>query len=225
MHWVFRSVAVLASASLLIMASAVALAQGGDLAVAISPVGGSGVSATANLTAAGNQTNVTVSFAGLTPGSTNETEIHFGTCANTGGIEFSFPNVVANAAGNASLSTTVNASLASLQDGNHLIHTHLTNAAGNVLACGNIPAAAVAMATNTAVATATQAAVASATAVPSASATAVAAATAVATATPAALPVTGDPGLPVLPLIIVGAAVIVSGFALGRSTFRGRRGQ
>jgi hypothetical protein len=176
------------------------MAQGGDLAVAISPVGGSGVSATANLTAAGNQTDVTVSFAGLTPGSTNETEIHFGTCANTGGIEFSFPNVVANAAGTASLSTTVNASLASLQDGNHLIHTHLTNAAGNVLACGNIPVAAVATAT----------------AVPSASATAVAAATAVATATPAALPVTGDPGLPLLPLILIGAAAIGSGVVLGR---------
>jgi hypothetical protein len=198
--------------------SAVALAQGGDLTVAISPVGGSGVSATANLTAAGNQTDVTVSFAGLTPGSTNETEIHFGTCANTGGIEFSFPNVVANAAGNASLTTTVNASLASLQDGNHLIHTHLTNAAGNVLACGNIPVAAVAMAT------ATHAAVATATPAAMASATAVAAATAVATATATAvaLPVTGDPGLPVLPLIIVGSAVIASGLALGRSASQRR---
>jgi hypothetical protein len=219
MNWGFRSVAVLTSALLLLAGSAVAFAQGGnDLAVAVNSVGGSGVSATANLTAAGAQTDATVAITGLTPGSTFETEFHFGTCANTGGIAFSFPTVVANAAGNASASTTVNATLASLQDGNHLIHIHVTNAAGNVLACGDVPVAAVAAATATPMETA-----ATATAMPVA--TAVAAATAIATvsATPANLPVTGEPGLPFLPLIIFSAAVITSGVIVSRSMSRRRQ--
>ena len=207
----------------LVLNAAVAFGQtGNDLTVTVSPVGGSGASATVTLTAAGNQTNVALSATGFTPGTSNESEIHFGTCANTGGIAFSFPNFVADAAGNGTVSTTVNAPLATLQDGNHLIHIHLTSAAGNVLACGDIPMAAAAAATATPVATAT--AVAAATATPMATAVAAAAATATpmataaaaVTATPAALPVTGGPGIPLGPTLVVSLGAAGLGFVLRR---------
>ncbi len=196
--------AALGAVALILQASVAFGQSGSDLVVTISPVGGSGVSAIANLTAAGNQTNITVSATGLAPGSTNETEIHFGTCANIGGIAFAFPVVVANSSGNATLSTTVNASLASLQDGNHLIHIHVASAAGAVLACGNIPVAMAA-------ATATPAATAAATA------PAVATVVAAATATPAALPVTGGPDIPLVPTLALSLGAAGLGLVLRRA--------
>jgi hypothetical protein len=203
-----------------------ASAQGNDLSVSLGSVGGSGVTAAATLTASGNQTVVTVSAQGLTPGSTNENEIHFGTCANTGGIAFTLSNLVPGANGTATTTDTINATLASLQDGNHEMHIHMTSAAGTVLACGNIAqAAAVAAASPTAAATATAAratAVATATAAaatvtPVAQAT-VAGATAVATttATPAALPATGGLPLPIAPASALGAAAFAFGYYLRR---------
>jgi hypothetical protein len=58
-----------------------------------------------------------------------------------------------------------------------------------------------------------------------AAATAIAAATAVATvtATPANLPVTGEPGLPFLPLIIVSVAAISSGVIVIQSMSKRHR--
>jgi hypothetical protein len=214
MHWIFRLVAVLASASLLLAASAVAFAQNGDATVSLSSEGGSGVTATASLTAVGNQTSISITAAGLPANTSHAWAIGNGTCANRQGDAFDFFDLTSGAGGTASATDTAAATLASLQDGNHNVHIH-TNLSANstVVACGNIPAAAVATATQVAAATATPAAVASATAVSTASATAVAAAT----ATAVSLPVTGDPGLPILPLILIGAGAIGSGLFLGRS--------
>jgi hypothetical protein len=212
MHLVFRSIAVLASASLLLAGSTVAFAQNGDAAVTLSPVGGSGVTATATLTAAGNQTSISITATGLAANSAHTWAIGMGTCANRQGDAFDFADLTAGANGTASATDTATATLASLQDGNHNIHIHTnTDATSAVVACGNIPAAAVA--------TATPAAMASVTAVATAAATAVASAT----ATPVSLPVTGDPGLPLLPLIVVGIAAIGSGVVLSRSMSQRRR--
>jgi hypothetical protein len=196
----FSRIAVAIScAGLLALTVAIASAQGGgDLSVTLNSVGGSGASAVATLTAAGNQTDVTITASGFAAGTSNEPEVHFGTCANTGGIAFSFPTFTANAAGQGTVSATVPISLATLQDGNHLFHIHLTSAEGNVLACGNIPVAAVA-----------------ATATPAATAVAVATSVATATATATAkLPVTGSPGLPMTPLVLVSIAVVAIGILL-----------
>ncbi len=199
---------VLMGAALALMLT-VAFAQA-SVTVTLTPVGGSGVTATATLTAVGNQTTITVAAQGLTPGSTTDSEVHFGTTANPGGIAFDLGNLVAGADGTATATTTINASLASLQDGNHFLHLHVLNAEGAVLATGDIPMAA-------AVATATPAVTAvAATATPSATAVAV-------TPTAAALPSAGeDPGsgFPIgLPAAAAAAAVaLVAGLFLIRRT-------
>ncbi|HEX2986584.1 MAG TPA: hypothetical protein VHS06_00185, partial [Chloroflexota bacterium] len=194
-------------------------AQATDLTVTQTPVGGSGVTATTTLTAVGNQTTITVAARGLTPGSTTNSEVHFGTVANPGAIAFDLGNLVAGADGTATATTTVNASLASLQDGNHFLHIHVLNAEGAVLANGDIPMAAAVAAATPSVVTATPAATAAAVATATPSATVVAVA-----ASPAALPSAGeDPGAGSqagLPGIVAAAAVValLAGVVLRRRT-------
>lgn len=201
--------------ALLALSLTIASAQGRTVTVTENTVDASGVTATVTLTEQGSQTMITVSAQGLTPGSSNENEVHFGTCANTGNIAFTLSPLVGSANGTAAVSTTINAPLASLQDGNHLLHIHATNAAGAVLACGDIPMAAAAA---TATPAATSPAVA-ATATPAATAVAAMAtpmATPVATATttPATLPATG--GMPKMPVAALGAALLGIGYYVRR---------
>lgn len=220
MHLVRMFIAVITSASLLLVGGAVAFAQSGDATVTLSPVGGSGVTATATLTAVGNQTSIAITATGLAANSQHTWAVGNGTCANRQGDAADFSDLTAGTNGSASATDTAAATLASLQDGNHNIHIHANLSANSgLLACADIPAAAAATATPAAAATAvpTGVATASATAVATAAATAVAGAT----ATPVSLPATG--GAPILPLIVLGAAVIGSGAFLSRSAFHRRR--
>jgi len=186
----------------------VALAQG-DVTVTENSVGGSGVTATATLTAVGNQTSITVSARGLTPGTENMNQVNFGTCANTGGDAFILSNLMAAADGTATATTTINATLASLQDGNHLLHIHRGAGAqeGAIVACGDIPVAAAAAAATPA---------AAATATPAVAATATPAATVTVTASPTALPKAGGPVVPLIPAAALGAAALGLGMLFRR---------
>src|SRR6516164_1976798 len=116
MHLVFRSIAVLASASLLLAGSTVAFAQNGDASVTLSPVGGSGVTATATLTAVGSQTSISITAAGLAANTSHAWAIGNGTCANRQGDAFDFFDLTSGANGTASATDTAAATLASLQD-------------------------------------------------------------------------------------------------------------
>lgn len=99
----------------------------------------SGQSGTATLTAAGDQTEVVVAVTAAvsTADEPQPIHIHLGTCgANLGGVDHSLTGVVGGAS-----TTTVDATLASLMDGDHAINLHKSGAEiGTYTSCGNIPA-------------------------------------------------------------------------------------
>ncbi len=186
----------------LILALAGVVSAQQTVTVPINPVAGSGVSGTATLTAVGNTTTVSLSVSGFAPNTSHATHIHTGTCANPGGIVIDLPTLTADASGAASATATVNASLASLMDGNHIIQTHVTSGAnfGAGVACGDIPVTAVAAATPAAT-------------------VAVAAATATPAAVAAAPAVTGGPE----PLMAAALLAALGSFVLGSSMLLRRR--
>ncbi|MBI2953620.1 MAG: CHRD domain-containing protein [Chloroflexi bacterium] len=145
-HKLYRMAAVAAILTLVLSLSVgVAFAQ--QVSFSMNPLGGSGISGTATLEAVGNQTTVTVTLSGLAPGSERQGHFHTGTCANIGPIQIPLPNMVAGADGTGTVTATVNAPLASLQDGNHLIafHTALAETPtlpGPTTTCGNVPTGA-----------------------------------------------------------------------------------
>ncbi|MGE5619461.1 MAG: hypothetical protein ACM3US_09400 [Sphingomonadaceae bacterium] len=134
-------VGVLLALSLSVVFAATAIAQQQTVTVAINPVGGSGVSGTATLTGMDGTTQVALNVSGFQPNTSHATHFHVGTCANPGSIVIDLPTLTADANGNASATATVNASLASLMDGNHLVQTHVTSGAnfGAGIACGDVP--------------------------------------------------------------------------------------
>ena len=97
----------------------------------------SGQSGTATLTAAGAQTEVVIAVTAAASTADEPQPIHFGTCgANLGGVDHSLSGVVGGAS-----TTTVDATLASLMDGDHAINLHKSGAEiGTYTSCGNIPA-------------------------------------------------------------------------------------
>lgn len=105
------------------------------------PAGGGDQTGTATLTAAGDQTEVVVSIDPSPEGAEVEqpAHIHAGTCGdNLGAVEYPLTNVV-----DGSSTTTVDASLASLQTGDFAINVHKSGEEiGVYVSCGNIPAAA-----------------------------------------------------------------------------------
>lgn len=105
------------------------------------PDGGGDQTGTATLTAAGDQTEVVVSIDPSPEGADVEqpAHIHAGTCGdNLGGVEYPLTNVV-----DGSSTTTVDASLDSLQTGDFAINIHKSGEEiGVYVSCGNIPAAA-----------------------------------------------------------------------------------
>jgi hypothetical protein len=127
--------------SLTMVLVATAFAQQ-TVTVTLNPMGGSGVSGTAVLTAVGNTTQISLSASGFAPNTSHATHIHTGTCANQGPVQFPLPDLTADASGNATATTTLNVPLASLMDGNHMVQTHVTTGAnfGPGIACGDIPA-------------------------------------------------------------------------------------
>jgi hypothetical protein len=110
--------------------------------VQLDPVGESGVSGTATLTAAGDGTDVVLDVEGLAPGADARATMHAGTCAVPSASFAALPDLKADATGRATATGSVlfrgteNVALATMADGEHIIAIHQ---AGQVVACGVIP--------------------------------------------------------------------------------------
>jgi len=107
--------------------------------VTLSPENNSGISGTATLTPMGSQTQVVINVTGEPAGASEPDHIHTGQCGpSLGGVKFPLKNVE-----NGTSTTTVNATLASLETGGFAINLHESAAnIGHFIACGNIPAMA-----------------------------------------------------------------------------------
>lgn len=112
--------------------------------VQLEPVGGSGVSGTAVLTAAGEGTTVELDVQGLAPGASARAAMQANTCAMPSASFAALPDLQADASGKAVATGsalfrgTDNVALATMADGGHVI----TVQTGQMVACGVIPAAA-----------------------------------------------------------------------------------
>src|SRR5215472_16187837 len=115
----------------------VALAD--SITVNLDSLNDSGISGTATLTSNGATTDVVVNVTGEPAGGSEPVHVHTGQCGPTlGGVKFPLKNVE-----NGTSTTTVNATLASLETGGFAINLH--ESAANIshfVACGNIPAMA-----------------------------------------------------------------------------------
>ena len=93
----------------------------------------SGQSGTATLISRGGDTTTVIVEA--TAGISELNHIHLGQCGDTlGGVDHGLTNT-----NGGQVSTVVDATLASLQDGNHAINLHEKGSPGNYTSCGNIP--------------------------------------------------------------------------------------
>jgi hypothetical protein len=112
-----------------------------QVTVQLEPVGGSGVSGTATLTAAGDGTQVALDVEGLAPDAAARATMQAGTCATPSASFAALPDLTADAAGRATASgavlfhATENVALATMADGEHIIAIHTDQ----VVACGVIP--------------------------------------------------------------------------------------
>jgi LPXTG-motif cell wall-anchored protein len=113
--------------------------------VTMGPTGGSGVSGTAQLTGMGNQTQVVVTVQGAPPNGTHVNHIHTGSCEQMGGIAFPLTDLRIDSTGRGSATTTVSATLATIQGAAHYVNVHAGPALPSPgVSCGNIPRAAAA---------------------------------------------------------------------------------
>ncbi len=109
--------------------------------VRLDPVGGSGVSGTATLSAAGDGTRVALDIKGLAPGAEARGSMRAGTCAWSGASFATLPDLKADADGRARATGSVlfhgteNVALETMADGEHIIGIQ----AGQFGACGVIP--------------------------------------------------------------------------------------
>ena len=109
--------------------------------VRLDPVGGSGVSGMATLTAAGEGTQVELDIQGLAPGATARATMQANTCTMPSASFAALPDLQADATGRATATGSVlfrgtdNVALATMADGAHII----TIQTGQVVACGVIP--------------------------------------------------------------------------------------
>ena len=112
------------------------LVAGKVVSITLDELNSSGQSGTATLTEIGNSTQV-VLFLSAATSQTEKVHIHSGQCGDTlGGVDFTLTSFVDGSGGS---TTTVPATLASLQDGDHAINTHDASVVAIYTACGNIP--------------------------------------------------------------------------------------
>jgi hypothetical protein len=116
------------------------LAQGA-VTVQLDPLGESGVSGTAILTAAGEGTEVGLEVTGLTPGAEARVTMHANTCAMPSASFAPLPGLKADATGRATATGRVlfhnmDVALTVMADGQHVI---FVRAGGQAVACGVIP--------------------------------------------------------------------------------------
>ena len=99
----------------------------------------SGISGSAVLTPMGNQTQIVVTVTGEPAAGSEPMHVHTGQCGATlGGVKYPLKNVEGGTS-----TTTIAASLDSLQTGDFAINAHESAAnIKNYIACGNIPAIA-----------------------------------------------------------------------------------
>jgi hypothetical protein len=109
--------------------------------VQLDPVGESGVSGTATLTAAGDGTDVALDIQGLAPGADARATMQANTCDMPSASFAALPDLKADAAGRATATGSVlfrgteNVALETMADGEHIIAIQT----GQVVACGVIP--------------------------------------------------------------------------------------
>lgn len=141
--WQLKSLS-LGGTSLVVLA--LLLLSGGVMAqeevtVQLDPVGESGVSGTATLTAVGDGTNVAIDVEGLASGANARTTMHAGTCAMPSASFAALPNLNADATGKATTTGSVlfrgteNIALEIMTDGEHIIAIQTEQ----TVACGTIP--------------------------------------------------------------------------------------
>ncbi len=120
-------------------ASSMTFAQGAALNLTFGPGRDATQAGTVTLTPQGDQTVVVVKMAANPAGTDQLAHIHSGHCPGVGPVVFPFNNLV-----NGTSTTTINTTLAAVQDGNHSINVHqgTTPPATNIYtACVDIPAA------------------------------------------------------------------------------------
>lgn len=139
-----RGLALLVVVALVLTATAqfspAVTAQEEAVTIDLAAIEDSGISGTATLTPMGEQTEVTVTLEATGDAALDTprpNHIHSGQCGDTlGGVEYALNDVTDEA------TTTVDASLESLMDGNHAVNVHLSaDEISTYIACGNIPAA------------------------------------------------------------------------------------
>ncbi|NLE75704.1 MAG: hypothetical protein GX605_02985 [Chloroflexi bacterium] len=144
-HWIHKAGAALVVLALLLPGAAWAQEA---VSVQLDSVGGSGVSGTATLTAAGDGTEVALEVQGLAASAEAQAALHAGTCQMPSASFTALPALQADADGRATASGAVlfrgaePVALTTLADGEHIIIVSTDQAA----ACGVIPALAAAAA-------------------------------------------------------------------------------
>ncbi len=99
-------------------------------------------SGTAHLTLSGRTLTVKLTLSGLQPKSSHAAHIHVGSCASQGAVVYPLQNVVADASGNANVTTTIK-NVSSIPSRNWFVNVHYstnisTQTGFNPIACGNV---------------------------------------------------------------------------------------
>jgi hypothetical protein len=123
-----------------IVANITGTATNGNVVIQLGALSGSGQTGTATLTSTiDNKTQVVLQISGEPPGAEEPAHIHTGTCKK---LNPKPAYLLENVVGGAS-TTTVNASLVSLETGHFSVNVHQSTAnIGTYVACGTIPATA-----------------------------------------------------------------------------------
>ena len=126
----------------LLLLPGVGMAQEAEtVVVQLDPVGGSGVSGTATLSAAGEGTNVALDMGGLAPGTAARGTMQAGTCDVPSASFAALPDLQADAAGRATATGSVlfrgteDVALETMADGEHIFAIQ----SDQLVACGVIP--------------------------------------------------------------------------------------